>query len=59
MLCIQEKVEDGELKVIKVLGTENHVDALTKNLLRKNVEAIMGRINQEARCGRVDLSLRN
>ena len=59
MLWIQEKVEDGELAVNKILGTENPADVLTKNLSGKKIEAIMERINQEARCGRADLSLRN
>ena len=31
MLWIQEKVEEGELQVVKVLGTENPADAMTKH----------------------------
>ena len=58
MLWIQEKVEEGELQVVKVLGTENPADAMTKHLNGSKIEQLMGRLSQESRAGRSELSLR-
>ena len=57
-LWIQERVEAGELNVTKVLGTENPGDAMTKYLPGKKIQELMGKIRQEGRSGRSDLSLR-
>ena len=57
MLWIQEKVENGELNITKVLGTENPADAMTKHLLGRKIQALMQKIGQEGRSGRSELSL--
>ena len=58
MLWIQERVEEGELQVAKVLGTENPADAMTKNLSGGKIEQLMQKMSQEWREGRSELSLR-
>ena len=57
MLWIQEKVEDGELQVAKVLGTENPADAMTKHLSGGKIQQLLERMGQEWRAGRSELSL--
>ena len=57
MLWVQEKVEDGELEVKKVLGTENPADAMTKNLSGGKIRELMEKISQEERIGRAGMSL--
>ena len=57
MLWIQEKVENGELNITKVLGTENPADAMTKHLPGRKIQALMQKIGQEGRSGRSELSL--
>ena len=58
MLWIQEKIEDGELKVSKVLGTENPADAMTKYLPASKMEVYMDKMGQAYRGGRAVESLR-
>ena len=58
MLWIQEKVEEGELEVRKVLGENNPADLMTKYLTRKVMDHHMGAINQEEADGRLKLSLK-
>ena len=58
MLWIQERVEEGELQVVKVLGTENPADAMTKHLSGGKIQQLMEKIGQEWRTGRSELSLR-
>ncbi len=43
MLWIQEKVEDGEMEVLKVKGDENPADLMTKHLPVKNSSSICAR----------------
>ena len=57
MLWIQENVENGELNITKVLGTENPADAMTKHLPGRKIQALMQKIGQEGRSGRSELSL--
>ena len=57
LLWIQEKVEENELKVNKILGTENPADLFTKNLTQNKIDFYMGLIKQEYREGRADKSL--
>ena len=47
MLWIQERVEEGELQVVKVLGAENPADAMTKNLGGGKIEQLMEKMSQE------------
>ena len=58
MLWIQEKVEEGELEVRKVLGEDNPADLMTKYLTRKVMDHHMGNISQEEADGRAKLSLK-
>ena len=58
MLWIQERVEEGELQVVKVLGTENPADAMTKHLSGGKIKQLMEKMSQEWRTGRSDLSFR-
>ena len=58
MLWIQEKVEQGELKVDKVKGTENPGDLMTKHLSRKVIDVHMEALNQKVQEGRAGASLK-
>jgi hypothetical protein len=58
MLWIQEKVEEGDLKVSKVLGTENPADAMTKYLPASKMEGYMDKMGQAYRGGRAVESLK-
>ena len=58
MLWVQEIVQEGEMTVCKVLGTENPADAMTKHLSGKRIMELMKKISQEPKEGRADLSLR-
>ena len=58
MLWVQEKVEDGELQVVKVLGARNPADAMTKHLAGSRIDELMTMLSQEVRPGRADMSLR-
>ena len=58
MLWIQERVEDGDLSVAKVLGTENPADLMTKYLAVNKIDQYMEKLGQEVRSGRADKSLK-
>ena len=58
MLWIQERIEDGDLAIEKVLGTNNPADLMTKNLTRSKIDQYMEICGQEFRDGRADKSLK-
>ena len=58
LLWIQEKVEDGEVDVKKILGDANPADLLTKNVPAAKVEKSMELIGQEYRTGRAEVSVK-
>ncbi len=57
-LWIQERIEEGELRVDKVRGEENPADLRTKYLSAAKIQSHMTRLEQEFRDGRADNSLR-
>ncbi len=58
MMWIQEKVEEGELDVRKVKGTENPADMMTKNLPEGSIGRYMEALGQEHHGGRAKESLK-
>ena len=58
MLWIQERVEDGDLEVAKVKGTENPADLMTKHLSKAVITTHLGGLRQEVQGGRADASLK-
>jgi len=58
MMWIQERVEDGDITVEKVLGTENPADLMTKYLTGNKIDHYMEKLGQEQREGRADKSLK-
>ena len=58
MLWIQEKVEEGELSIRKVLGTENPADAMTKYLASTKMEENLQRMRFRYAEGRAEKSLK-
>ena len=58
MLWIQERVEEGELKIEKVKGENNPADLMTKYLAVKKVDQFMEDISQSFEEGRADTSLK-
>ena len=48
-LWLQEKVSQGEIKVIKIKGTENPADHLTKALNAEGIKKHLADTNQETR----------
>ena len=56
-LWVQEKVEEGELKVNKIKGEENPADLCTKNLPSKKVNNFMKMMSFNYRDGRAEKSL--
>jgi hypothetical protein len=57
LLWIQEKQEEGEVDVKKILGDDNPADLLTKNVPVSKVEKFMELIGQEFRQGRAEVSI--
>ena len=57
-LGIQERVEDGDLKVEKVDGAENQADMMTKNVPVKKLDQFMEAIHQQFVTGRAEKSLK-
>ena len=51
-LWIQHKIRSQEVDLVKVLGTSNPADALTKHLDRKAMEAALRRMNVSEESGR-------
>ena len=58
MLWIQERVEDGELEMVKVKWEENPADLMTKHLGKKVIHTHMGALSQEVAAGRAKASLK-
>ena len=56
-LWVQEKIEDGEIKLRKVGGESNPADLMTKHLNGTKIEKHMETIGQESRDGRAEKSL--
>ena len=57
-LWIQERVEDGDVKIRKVAGEENPADMMTKNLNEGKVEKLMMALNKYFKEGRAEASLK-
>ena len=57
-LWIQEKVEEGELQLQKVLGEDNPADAMTKNVGGEKLAKLVTMASQEFRNGRAGQSLK-
>ena len=58
MMWIQEKVEEGEIRIEKVLGTENPADLMTKYPPAAKIQQYMEKLGQESRGGRAEKSLK-
>ena len=58
MMWIQEKVEEGEIRIEKVLGTENPADLMTKYLPAAKIQQYMEKLGQESREGRAEKSVK-
>ena len=56
-LWIQERVEEGDVRIKKVAGEENPADMMTKNLPERKVEIFMEMLQKEFRDGRAEASL--
>ena len=57
MMWIQEKVEDKDISLIKVLGENNPADLMTKHLDQKKRERFVQMCGQRYREGKADKSL--
>ena len=57
-LWIQERVEEGDLKLEKIGGTWNPADALTKGLDGNNLMGFMEMCNQRVTVGRAESTLK-
>jgi hypothetical protein len=57
-LWIQEKAEDEDISMKKILGEENPADCMTKGLSRRKIDQFMEIMNQEAREGRAEKGLK-
>ena len=51
-LWVQEKVRNGDIKLLKILGTDNPADAFTKYLDRACMEKAIAAMNLEFKTGR-------
>ena len=56
-LWIQERQNEKDLELRKVLGTENPADLMTKNLARQSLDKCMLQLNQHRTAGRAQASL--
>ena len=56
-LWIQERVEEKELELMKVLGTNNLADMMTKHLARMPLDGCMVQLNQHRVSGRAQAGL--
>ena len=54
-LWIQDKVANGDIEMVKVLGNENVADALTKNVESDKLQWHMGMVNLRIDNGRHEL----
>ena len=57
LLWIQQKIEEEELFIEKVLGRDNPADLMTKNLALRKIEQYMDFMGQEFKEGRAEKSL--
>ena len=48
-LWLQKEVLEGKVKVVKVLGTENPADLMTKVLTKAEIEERLGRMGMNVR----------
>ena len=51
-LWVQEKVRNGDIELLKILGTENPADAFTKYLDQASLDKAMMKLNVEFMSGR-------
>ena len=51
-LWVQEKVRNGDIELLKILGTDNPADAFTKYLERACIEKASAAMNLESMTGR-------
>ena len=51
-LWIQDKIRSKEIQVVKVLGTDNPADALTKYVERASLEKALAKMNVHKTSGR-------
>ena len=56
-LWIQERVEEKQLELRKVLGTNNPADLMTKHLARQPMDGCMAQLNQHRVEGRAQAGL--
>ena len=56
-LWIQERIEEKELELRKVLGTNNPADMMTKHLARMPLDGCMVQLNQHRVTGRAQAGL--
>ena len=55
-LWIQEKIRDGKVELLKILGTENPADVLTKYVDKKTMEAALTKLSLEFQEGRSQIA---
>ena len=55
-LWIQEKIRDGKVELLKILGTENPADVLTKYVDKKTMEAALAKLSLEFQEGRSQIA---
>ena len=55
-LWLQQKVDEGEVELVKVKGTKNPADLGTKYLTQDKMDELMGRANVELAEGRHELT---
>ena len=58
LLWIQERVEDGEITIRKVLETDNPADAKTKHLQGTKIDVLMEAVSPVQKEGGSDIGLR-
>ena len=55
-LWIPEKIRDGKVELLKILGTENPADVLTKYVDKKTMEAALTKLSLEFQEGRSQIA---
>ena len=55
-LWIQEPIRDGKVELLKILGTENPADVLTKYVDKKTMEAALAKLSLEFQEGRSQIA---
>ena len=51
-MWVQDKVKAGDFKLVKILGTENPADMLTKHISREDQEKRLRRLSCKWEAGR-------